>query len=71
MTTPENSLVLANGVWTNDLTGATGENFNASAYGYRIVYTGTEETFTVDLNGATTNLPNGPNEYGHGPYPNG
>lgn len=58
MTTPENSLVLANGVWTNDLTGATGEGFNASAYGYRIVYTGTEETFTVDLNGATTNLPN-------------
>ncbi|MCR5165182.1 MAG: autotransporter-associated beta strand repeat-containing protein [Thermoguttaceae bacterium] len=57
MTTPENSLVLANGVWTNDLTGATGENFNASAYGYRINYTGTEETFTVDLSG-TTNLPN-------------
>ena len=57
-TTAENSLVLANASWTNDLTGATGESFNASAYGYRIVYTGTEETFTVDLNGATTNLPN-------------
>ncbi|MBR0190918.1 MAG: autotransporter-associated beta strand repeat-containing protein [Thermoguttaceae bacterium] len=57
MTTPENSLVLANGVWTNDLTGATGESLNTSAYGYRILYTGTEETFTVDLSG-TTNLPN-------------
>lgn len=57
-TTAENSLILANGSWTNDLTGATGESFNASAYGYRILYTGAEETFTVDLNGATTNLPN-------------
>lgn len=57
-TTAENSLILANVSWTNDLTGATGEGFNASAYGYRILYTGAEETFTVDLNGATTNLPN-------------
>ena len=56
-TTAENSLVLANATWNNDLTGATGESFNASAYGYRILYTGTEETFTVDLNGATS-LPN-------------
>ena len=54
-TTGENSLTLANATWNNDLTGATGEGFNASADGYRILYTGTEETFTVDLNG---NLPN-------------
>ena len=52
--TSENSLVLANATWNNDLTGATGESFNASADGYRIFYTGTEETFTVDLGGATS-----------------
>ncbi|MBR5710185.1 MAG: autotransporter-associated beta strand repeat-containing protein [Thermoguttaceae bacterium] len=57
-TTSENSLTLANATWNNDLTGATDEGFNDSAYGYRILYTGTADTFTVDLGGATTNLPN-------------
>ena len=57
LTTAGNSLVLANATWNNDLTGATGESFNASADGYRILYTGTKETFTVDLSGATTSLP--------------
>ncbi len=57
LTTAENSLILANATWNNDLTGAAGESFNASADGYRIIYTGMEETFTVDLNGAAT-LPN-------------
>ena len=45
--------------WNNDLTGATNQSFDSSAYGYRIIYTGEAiNTFTVDLNGTTTNLPN-------------
>lgn len=58
-TTAENSLVLSSSAisWNNDLTGATGQSFDANAFGYRILYTGTEDTFTVDLNGAAS-LPN-------------
>ena len=59
-TTAENSLVLSSSAisWNNDLTGATNQSFDANAFGYRIIYTGDAiETFTVDLNGATS-LPN-------------
>ena len=58
-TTAENSLVLSSSAisWYNDLTGATAQVFDANAFGYRILYTGTEDTFTVDLNGAAS-LPN-------------
>ena len=59
-TTTETSLTLSSASisWNNDLTGATGQSFDANAFGYRIIYTGAAiDTFTVDLNGATS-LPN-------------
>ena len=59
-TTTETSLTLSSDSisWNNDLTGATGQSFDANAFGYRIIYTGAAiDTFTVDLNGATS-LPN-------------
>ncbi len=59
-TTTETSLTLSSDSisWNNDLTGATGQSFDSNAFGYRIIYTGAAiDTFTVDLNGATS-LPN-------------
>ena len=59
-TTTETSLTLSSDSisWNNDLTGAIGQSFDANAFGYRIIYTGAAiDTFTVDLNGATS-LPN-------------